>query len=64
MVRVFNGEVEHVLPKFVNNIKSVFSRRIGKMFLRVPISVLRQYIENQNTPVSISTDRERGLPAD
>jgi len=29
------------------------------MFLGVPISVLRQYIANQNTPVSLPTDRER-----
>gem|GEM_PF-4287822 len=59
MVGVFNDEVNHVLPKFVNNSKSVFSHRIGKMFLGVPISVLRQYIANQNTPVSLPTDRER-----
>ncbi len=64
MVGVFNDEVNHVLPKFVNNSKSVFSHRIGKMFLGVPISVLRQYIENQNTPVYRPRNRERGFSAD
>ncbi|GAB4384857.1 MAG: hypothetical protein Kow00121_48930 [Elainellaceae cyanobacterium] len=80
----FNGEANHVhflfqylpqmeLPKFVNNLKSVTSRRIrsefpdevDKVYWKnvlwnesyfiascggVTISVLKQYIENQNTP--------------
>lgn len=80
----FNGEEDHIhllfqyypqmdLPKFVNNIKSVSSRRIRSEFAEhlnsfyskdvlwdesyfiascggVTVSVLRQYIENQNSP--------------
>jgi putative transposase len=81
----FNGETDHIhllfqyypqmdLPKFVNNIKSVSSRRIRSEFAEhvnsfyrkevlwnesyfvascggVTVSVLRQYIEHQNTPI-------------
>lgn len=80
----FNGEADHIhllfqyypqmdLPKFVNNIKSVSSRRIRSEFADlinsiyskevlwnesyfmascggVTVSILRQYIENQNAP--------------
>lgn len=80
----FNGEEDYIhllfhyypqmdLPKFVNNIKSISSRRIRSEFTEyvnsfywkkvlwdesyfiascggVTASVLRQYIENQNTP--------------
>ena len=80
----FNGEEDYIhllfqyypqmdLPKFVNNIKSVSSRRIRSEFADhvnsfywkdvlwnesyfiascggVTVSVLRQYIENQNSP--------------
>jgi putative transposase len=80
----FNGESDHIhllfqylpqmeIPKFVNNIKSVTSRRIRSEFSDeidkiywkdvfwnssyfiascggVTISVLKQYIENQDSP--------------
>jgi putative transposase len=80
----FNGEDNHIhllfqyypqmeLPKFINNIKSVTSRRLRKEFAEeinrvywkqvlwnesyfiascggVTISVLKKYIEGQNTP--------------
>jgi putative transposase len=80
----FNGEADHVhllfqyypqmeLPKFVNNIKTVTSRRLRSEFAThvdqiywkdvlwsssyfvascggVTISILKRYIENQNTP--------------
>lgn len=80
----FNGEDNHVhllfqyypqmeLPKFINNIKSVTSRRLRKEFAEeinkvywkqvlwnesyfiascggVTISILKKYIEGQNTP--------------
>jgi putative transposase len=80
----FNGEEDHIhllfqyypqmeLPKFVNNIKSVSSRRIRSEYAQhvnnfywkdvlwnesyfiascggVTVSILRQYIEQQNTP--------------
>jgi len=98
----FNGEANHVhllfqyypqmnLSKFVNNIKSVSSRRIRSEFKEcldkiywkevlwnesyfvascggVTVSVLRQYIENQNTPPSHPdsdpTGTERRFSAD
>ena len=82
----FNGEENHIhllfqyypqmeLPKFVNNIKSVTSRRLRKEFPEeinkiywkqvlwnesyfiascggVTVSVLKKYIEGQNTPAN------------